>query len=271
MVDKVQHRAGGAVVASGWLGADAAGDHHERHLGRAMATSLAIHGALAALLVLAVAVGPAREVISKVAPLEFRTLLVPAPGPGGGGGGNSTPAPRKELQIPKHQTSSVVPVATVNPPLDPPPTLITTVDTNATTLQASGNSLIALGRIGGDGKGKGIGPGDGDTGIGRNSGPGAGDGPPGPGNGISWPEKLLEVKPKYTPDAMRAKVTGTVYLEIVVLETGRVGNVRVTRGLTPDLDQAAITAAKQWVFVPAKRNGAPVAVRVPLELEFRLH
>ena len=51
----------------------------------------------------------------------------------------------------------------------------------------------------------------------------------------------------------------------------RVGGVRVTRSLTPDLDQAAIAAAKQWEFVPAKRDGKPVAVRVPLILEFRLH
>lgn len=268
MVDQAR-RTVGAVVASGWLGADTVLDHPERRLGRALATSLAVHGALVAVLLLAVAVGPGREVLQSVAPLAYRTVLVPDPGPGGGGGGNPAPAPRKPTEIPPHQAPAVVPVATVTPQ-EPPASLITTVPANSTVLQASGTSLVSLGRVGGDGRGNGLGPGDGD-GVGPGFGRNTGGGPPRPGNGVSWPEKLVEVKPKYTAEAMRSKVQGTVFLEIVVLETGRVGEVKVIRGLTPDLDQAAIAAAKQWVFVPAKQGGKPVAVRVPLELEFRLH
>jgi len=144
------------------------------------------------------------------------------------------------------------------------------IQTNSTVLQASGTSIVALGPVGGGGKGNGLGSGDGD-GVGPGVYRGTGGGFPEPGNGISWPEKLVEVKPKYTPDAMRTKTQGVVRLEIVVLENGRVGDVRVIRSLTPDLDLAAIAAAKQWQFVPAKQGGKPVAVRVPLELEFRLH
>jgi len=267
MVEEVRHP--GAVVASGWLGADGGAQYQERRLGRAMVTSLALHGALVAALILVVAVSPAREVLSQVAPMVYKTVMMPEPGRGGGGGGNPAPAPRKALEVPPHQASAVVPVATVMPQ-EPPPSLVASIVTNDTVLQASGNSLVTLGRIGGDGKGNGLGPGNGE-GVGPGNGRNWGGGAPEPGNGISWPEKLVEVRPKYTADAMRQKTQGIVQLEIVILENGRVGDVRVTRSLSPDLDQAAIAAAKQWVFVPAKRDGKPVAVRVPLILEFRLH
>jgi protein TonB len=269
MTHDARQRATGAVTASGWLGANAGLGYQERRIGRAMATSLALHGALAALLLLAVAIGPARQALSQVAPLEYRTVLLPEPGPGGGGGGNPAPAARRPLEVPPHRAPTVLPVAAVSPQ-DPPPSLIAPMETSSTLLQASGNNLVSLAGPGGGGKGKGLGPGDGD-GVGPGTDHGVGGGPPQPGNGITWPEKLTEVKPRYTAEAMRNKIQGTVSLEIVVLESGRVGDVRVTRSLTPDLDQAAIAAAKQWMFVPARQGGKAVAVRVPLELEFRLH
>jgi protein TonB len=72
---------------------------------------------------------------------------------------------------------------------------------------------------------------------------------------------------------MRAKIQGQVELEIVVLENGTVGEVRVTKSLdrTYGLDQAAMDAARKWVFLPGKREGVAVATRVGLVLEFRLH
>ena len=269
MVEERHQRTGGAVVASGWLGASTGFEFRDRPLGRAMATSLAVHGGVIAALLLLVATGPGQQVLQQVAPLVYQTIMIPEAGPGGGGGGNPAPAPRRPLEVPPHQAPTVVPIATVAPQ-DPPPSLIAPIETNAALLQASGTSLVSLGRIGGEGTGNGLGPGRG-SGVGPGFDRGVGGGYPQPGNGISWPEKLLEVKPKYTAEAMRTKTQGVVVLEVVILETGRVGEVRVTRSLAPDLDQAAIAAAKQWVFVPAKQNGKPVAVRVPIELEFRLH
>jgi protein TonB len=266
-----QHDRGGAIVASGWLGAEGAFDHPDRRrIGRAMTASLALHAAMATALMLVVAVGPARQVLDQVVPLEFRTVLIPEAGPGGGGGGSPAPAPRKPLEVPPHQAPAVVPVATEAPP-DPPPALVAPIQTNSLALlQATGNSLVSLARVGGGGRGNGLGPGRGD-GAGPGTDRGSGGGAPQPGNGVSWPEKLFEVKPRYTPEAMRNKIQGTVYLEAVVLENGTVGEVRVTKPLEPGLDAAAIVAARQWRFAPARLNGKPIAVRVPLELEFRIH
>ena len=93
-----------------------------------------------------------------------------------------------------------------------------------------------------------------------------------PGNGVTLPAVVTEVKPKYTPEAMEKKIQGSVWLEIVVLANGDVGDIQVTRSLDAEygLDRQAISAAQQWKFKPGTKDGKPVAVAVTLELTFTL-
>ena len=93
-----------------------------------------------------------------------------------------------------------------------------------------------------------------------------------PGNGVSLPVVLTEVKPKYTPAAMEAKIQGSVWLECVVNEQGDISETKVTKSLDTvyGLDQAAMDAASQWKFKPAQKDGKPVAVAITLELTFTL-
>ena len=194
-----------------------------------MVTSMLVHGAFFAALIYAAAVVP-QQVLQRTDPLEFKAVFLPEPGRGGGGGGSPAPAPKRQIEIPKHQTPTSIPIPTIAP-VDPPPTLVAPIQTNTNALlQASGNSSISLAAWGGGGSGGGIGSGTG-NGVGPGTGGGFGGGAYAPGNGVSWPEVRLEVKPKYTPDAMRAKLQGQVELEIVVLENGTVGDVRVTKSL----------------------------------------
>jgi len=83
---------------------------------------------------------------------------------------------------------------------------------------------------------------------------------------------VKEVKPSYTPEAMQNKIQGSVWLRIVVLADGTIGDITVTRSLdeTYGLDQEAIKAAKQWLFKPGTKDGKPVPVEVTLELTFTL-
>lgn len=263
---------GRAIVASGWLGAQSVFDHpDQRKIGRAMATSMAIHGAFAAALILALTVVPV-QVLEQNVPLEYKVVFLPEPGRGGGGGGSPAPAPPKQVEVPKHTAPTVVPIPAVAP-VDPPPSLVAPIQTNTSALlQSSGNSSVSLATWGGGGSGGGIGSGTG-NGVGPGTGGGFGGGAYAPGNGVTYPIDILQVKPKYTPDAMRAKLQGAVELEIVVLEDGTVGPVRIVKSLdrASGLDDAAIEAAKKWRFKPGMKDGKPVATRVTLILEFRLH
>lgn len=91
--------------------------------------------------------------------------------------------------------------------------------------------------------------------------------------GVTAPKALVDRKPRYTAEAMRAKLQGTVVVEIIVLADGTVGKARVVESLDPvlGLDNEAIAAAKSWTFIPGTLNGENVPVRVKLEMHFRLH
>jgi len=93
-----------------------------------------------------------------------------------------------------------------------------------------------------------------------------------PGNGISLPTLVKEVKPTYTPQAIAARIQGAVLMSVVVLADGTVGDVIVIRSLDTQfgLDAQAVSAAKQWLFTPGKKDGVAVAVRVTIEMTFTL-
>jgi TonB family protein len=95
-----------------------------------------------------------------------------------------------------------------------------------------------------------------------------------PGPGIENPQPIRSAQPKYTAEASRNRIQGVVEVEVVVLPTGAVGEVRVVKSLDTafGLDNEAIAAAKQWLFRPGRlaRDGRAVPVIVTIILEFRL-
>jgi TonB family protein len=95
---------------------------------------------------------------------------------------------------------------------------------------------------------------------------------PGPGSGVTLPQVVKEVKPTYTPQALQAKVQGSVWLTTIVLPDGGVGEVIVQQSLDEEhgLDEAAVTAVKQWQFKPGTKDGKPVPVEVTIEMTFTL-
>jgi protein TonB len=89
---------------------------------------------------------------------------------------------------------------------------------------------------------------------------------------IVLPKVVHEVKPDYTREAMQAKIQGSVYLSVVVLASGEVGDITVTRSLDKahGLDEEAVKAMRQWTFEPGTRDGNPVPVEVEIEMRFTL-
>jgi TonB family protein len=95
---------------------------------------------------------------------------------------------------------------------------------------------------------------------------------PGEDAGVTLPRVIREVKPTYTPAAMQAKIQGAVWMTVTVLASGEVGEVTVTRSLDKDygLDEQAVSAARQWKFSPATKDGKAVPVEVTVEMTFTL-
>ena len=67
---------------------------------------------------------------------------------------------------------------------------------------------------------------------------------------------------KYTDEAKRAAIEGTVILDLTVSETGRTRDIHVVSGLEHGLTEAAVAAIKECRFSPGEKDGSPVAVRV---------
>jgi TonB family protein len=84
------------------------------------------------------------------------------------------------------------------------------------------------------------------------------------------PEAITKVPPSYPQAAREANVDGTVLVQVLVGKDGRVVDTRVIKSI-PGLDEAAATAARQWVFKPAMAGGKPVAVWVAVPVRFTLH
>ena len=85
------------------------------------------------------------------------------------------------------------------------------------------------------------------------------------------PIPVLMVKPAYPRLAREAGIEGTVLIKVVVNETGKVVEASVVSSdVIPDMDNAALKAARQCLFEPAKQNSVPVPVTVVVPFEFRL-
>jgi protein TonB len=269
-------------------------EQRQKRLGPAFAVSLVSHLVVFALLVLAIASAPrggATAAALSGQPPGIIWYREPGPGGGGGGGGNRMKPPR-QAELPG-KDAMTVPVAK-RPALENPeqaknaPNPVEQLDIPAKSLASGTESMVGALEVppgpptvsqgpGGAngassaGTGPGIGP-DAGSGSGPGKDRGTGNGPYHPGGGVTLPRVLLEVKPQYTSDAMRAKVQGTVLLECVVRPDGSVGDVHVVRSLDPTfgLDEEAKKAARRWRFAPGTRVGQPVPVLVTIELTFAL-
>jgi TonB family protein len=80
---------------------------------------------------------------------------------------------------------------------------------------------------------------------------------------------IQRVEPLYPPEAKAVQVSGSVVVEVRVDEQGRVMSARALSG-HPLLRDAALDAARQWVFKPTSLQGEPVKVIGTITFNFAL-
>jgi protein TonB len=112
-------------------------------------------------------------------------------------------------------------------------------------------------------------------GSGPVDGAGASDGavPTGPlrlRSGIDPPRKIKDVKPVYPMFALAGQKRGTVIIEATVGLNGKVLEATIIRSVRA-LDEAALTAVRQWEYLPARMNGVPVAVIMTVLVQFAIY
>ena len=83
------------------------------------------------------------------------------------------------------------------------------------------------------------------------------------GSELTPPFLKSHVDPVYPPDAFARRIGAAVGMELLVNEDGKVVDIRVTQSGGHEFDEAAVDAAKQYVFEPARHHGVatPVVVK----------
>jgi protein TonB len=100
--------------------------------------------------------------------------------------------------------------------------------------------------------------------------------PPAPGTPVRVggeivpPKKIKDVKPVYPSEALQAKVSGIVIIEATIGIDGRVTDARIIRSI-PILDEAALTAVRQWEFTPTILAGQPTPIIMSVTINFQLN
>jgi protein TonB len=77
--------------------------------------------------------------------------------------------------------------------------------------------------------------------------------------------------PPYPELARLAKIEGTVIVRVLVGRDGKVKDTVLGKAVNGILDEAALEAAKHYVFKPAMQNKKPVAVWVAIPFNFKLY
>ena len=91
-----------------------------------------------------------------------------------------------------------------------------------------------------------------------------------PGPGVSAPKVVRKVEARYTQQARRALVQGTVVLEVVVDESGSPTRISTISPIGFGLDDRAQEAVSQWLFKPGKKDGKPVTTVTTVTVDFRI-
>jgi TonB family protein len=265
------------------------------------AVSAAVHLALVVVLLLiktqaapVVETFPSRPTAGlEVHHLVFLAPRLPPSGGGGGGGGNQQAEPIRRAEgvgqdavtvrvrkpLPTAPATTAAPVTVADPPI--PSVILDAKPLAAGFFDQAG--LPASGQLSGTSTGPGVGGGVG-TGVGTGIGPGRGPGlGPGSGGGtgggiyraggaVSAPRLLTQVTPRYTGEALRNKIQGTVVLEAVITTDGCASQIRVVRSLDRGgLDDQAVAALQQWRFEPGRlAGGEAVNVLVTILMDFTI-
>jgi TonB family protein len=85
---------------------------------------------------------------------------------------------------------------------------------------------------------------------------------------VTPPVVRSHVDAVYPSSAIAAGKHGDVVLTVTIDADGHVSKVDVAQSGGADLDEAATSAARQWTFEPALRDGKPVASRIHIPFHF---
>ena len=90
-----------------------------------------------------------------------------------------------------------------------------------------------------------------------------------PDDDVEKPVPIKKVQAVYPPEAKEKGIEGEVALDVTIGADGLVKDATVVKSV-PELDEAALTAIRQWEFRAGRKNGKAVEVLTTITFAFRL-
>jgi len=88
------------------------------------------------------------------------------------------------------------------------------------------------------------------------------------GPGVVGPRATYQPRAPYPRSALTDKISGEVFMTVIVDANGLVESVSVTKSVRKDLDDAAVAAVRTWRFDPASKDRHPVRARLVITMGF---
>lgn len=193
-------------------------------------------------------------------PIEVELVSRPTPRPVKPASGGAAPSRPRPAADPRAPVVKPAKPRAEQPTVAPTPTLPAAAEADEPPAEASGSAA-------------------GDASAGDGEGTGWGDGRDGYGTRRPPSEVLIKATPRiefnatpvYPEIARENRWEGTVRVRARVNAAGDVDSIALERGSGHAmLDRSALDAVRQWRFIPATRNGVPVASEVIVPVPFRL-
>lgn len=90
------------------------------------------------------------------------------------------------------------------------------------------------------------------------------------GHGVRAPVIVRRVEPLYPSLLQRLGKPGVVQLECIISKSGTLTDIRVIHASHPLFAESAITAVRQWTFLPGTLNGKAVSTRFDFTVTFNI-
>lgn len=91
------------------------------------------------------------------------------------------------------------------------------------------------------------------------------------GHGVTAPKAIYSPNPEYSEQARKAKYISAAWIAGTVDSQGAFTDLCLAQAAGSGLDEKAMEAVRTWKFEPATLQGQPVAVRIVVEVDFRLY
>ena len=84
------------------------------------------------------------------------------------------------------------------------------------------------------------------------------------------PRALHTVAPRYPAKQRARHEEGKAVVALIVEPDGSLSEIQVAAATDPEIGDAAIASVRQWRFLPGRKDGQPVRVRIEIPIVFTM-